>query len=76
MADDGTLGPLGVDEGFVNPSREEENRIIKYVQGFEYQPDLALDDLPQRRWPLGDILHSRPVVFNYSSYSTLAEEPC
>jgi type IV pilus assembly protein PilY1 len=76
MADDGTPGPLDVDEGLVTTSRAEENRVIRYVQGFDYQPDLALEDLPQRRWPLGDILHSRPVVFNYSSYSTLAEETC
>jgi type IV pilus assembly protein PilY1 len=78
MKDDGTPGPLAVVETNLTSSRTEENRVIKYVQGFEYvaEADPINDPLPQRRWPLGDILHSRPVVFNYSPYTSLAEETC
>ncbi len=69
-ADDGTPGPLAVDVVTVATARAEENDIINYVHGYEY------GTTTQRRWPLGDILHSRPVVFNYSSYSSAYEETC
>ena len=73
MANDGTLGPLAVQDDQVLRARTEEKRIIRYVQGFEYD---GTDTPPQRKWPLGDILHSRPVVFNYSPYTTDEENIC
>jgi type IV pilus assembly protein PilY1 len=78
MADDGTPGPLAVVETNLTLSRAEENRVIKYVRGFEYVPDENPITVPppERRWPFGDILHSRPVVFNYSPYTTDVEESC
>jgi type IV pilus assembly protein PilY1 len=77
VAGNGTPGPLSSDDtiiptALISETRAEENKIIKYIQGYEYGtvPDT------QRRWLLGDILHSRPVVFNYAPYTSAFEDTC
>jgi type IV pilus assembly protein PilY1 len=50
-----------------------KDEIIDYVTGFDIDSTVADT---QRSWLLGDVLHSRPVVFNYSSYTLDQENDC
>ncbi len=52
---------------------EEKNKLIKYMHGFNAY---GADDTVKRNWILGDILHSRPLVFNYAGYTNSAENTC
>ncbi|MCK4509035.1 MAG: thrombospondin type 3 repeat-containing protein, partial [Desulfuromonadales bacterium] len=66
------VGADGLNVTYTTPTDKtnQENNIIDYVQGYEFETST------QRAWPFGDILHSRPVVFNYGTYSTVDENFC
>jgi type IV pilus assembly protein PilY1 len=51
----------------------EAEKLIKYVHGFD-----AYGTTPtaKRRWLFGDILHSKPLVFNYTNYGDSVESTC
>lgn len=51
----------------------EAEKLINYVHGFD-----AYGTLPtaKRRWIFGDILHSKPLVFNYTNYNDSVESTC
>lgn len=52
--------------GSVGISEAEAEELILFVNGKELPGD-GSSPVP-RSWPLGDILHSKPNVFNYNSY--------
>ncbi|MGK2905149.1 MAG: pilus assembly protein [Desulfuromonadales bacterium] len=56
----------------------EKDKLILYTHGFdvEGQTTLAPDTVGVRNWVLGDILHSRPLVYNYTKYPDLVENTC
>lgn len=63
-------------------SSAETANLIRFVHGFVDDEDTQ-SGLPMtpataeiRKWVLGDVLHSKPVVFNYSKYIPLAENQC
>ncbi|HKL24839.1 MAG TPA: hypothetical protein VJ910_01285, partial [Desulfuromonadales bacterium] len=58
-------------------SFDQENLIL-YMHGFEsYEgPVTSTAGAEARKWVLGDVLHSRPLVFNYSKYPESAENYC
>ncbi len=48
----------------------EKNNLINFVRGFDaYDDDTDGNTTEKRDWILGDILHSKPLVVNYASYS-------
>ncbi len=49
------------------------SRTIRFVQGFD--PDSVVANA-QRSWLLGDVLHAKPLVFNYTNYPGSAEGTC
>lgn len=61
-------------------SPERKNNLIRFIHGFSDDEDQTLAMTPStaeiRKWVLGDILHSEPVVFNYTPYSGEHENIC
>lgn len=54
-------------------SAQEEEKLIKYLHGYD-----AYSTTPnaKRNWIFGDILHSKPLVFNYTNYTDSVESTC
>ncbi|MDT8405614.1 MAG: hypothetical protein RQ738_13685, partial [Sulfuriflexus sp.] len=51
--------------------------LLRYLHGFDslnVGGDSSVYD--PRHWIMGDVLHSRPVVFNYTEYQPAAESVC
>ncbi len=53
-------------------SREERQRLIEYVEGYDSYGSQRVKEgerlkLQRRRWVLGSVLHSRPLVVRYGS---------
>lgn len=55
----------------------DKDRLINFIHGQD-QDDADSDGntTEKRSWILGDILHSKPVVVNYTSYSPTSETNC
>jgi type IV pilus assembly protein PilY1 len=51
----------------------EEDKLVNYMHGYD-----AYGTTPtaKRNWIFGDILHSKPLVFNYSNYASSVESTC
>ena len=64
---DATIAQLGV------PDVATKNQLVNYMQGFD-----AFSSVPtaKREWIFGDILHSKPLVFNYNEYADSVESTC
>ncbi len=55
----------------------EKDRLINYIHGYDsYDQDGNGVTTEKRDWILGDILHSKPVVVNYTTYTRADEESC
>jgi type IV pilus assembly protein PilY1 len=68
-----TTATLGV------TTNAEKDNLINFVHGFDsYDEDSDGDTTEKRGWVLGDILHAKPLVVNYTSYtfSTANEADC
>lgn len=54
--------------------------LIRFVHGFVDDDDTTFTMTPAtaevRDWVMGDVLHSRPLVFNYSKYTTSVDNTC
>lgn len=51
-----------------------KDNIIKYVHGFDsYDENIDSNTTDQRAWIMGDILHSKPAIQSYNSYSLTDE---
>ncbi|PLX83427.1 MAG: hypothetical protein C0616_00155 [Desulfuromonas sp.] len=55
------------------PDATVRNKLINYVHGYA-----AFSTTPtaKRNWIFGDILHSKPLVFNYTNYTDANETTC
>ncbi len=64
---DATIAQLGV------PDVAAKDQLVSYMQGFD-----AYSTVPtaKREWIFGDILHSKPLVFNYNEYTDSLESTC
>lgn len=66
-----TFGTLGVADAV------EKDKVINFVHGLDaYDKDADGNTAEKRAWILGDILHSKPRVVNYNSYSLADEADC
>lgn len=55
----------------------EKDKLILYAHGFNVeQPVLTPANVEMRDWILGDVLHSRPLVFNYAKYGEAEDAVC
>ncbi|PKN13746.1 MAG: hypothetical protein CVU69_00810 [Deltaproteobacteria bacterium HGW-Deltaproteobacteria-4] len=55
----------------------ERDKLIKYVSGYDgYDENQDGNTNEIRDWPFGDILHSKPLVVNYSRFTTDQESDC
>lgn len=55
----------------------ERSRLINYVHGLDaYDEDGNGLTAEKRDWILGDVLHSKPTVVNYSTFSAVDEGDC
>ncbi|MDP2689610.1 MAG: PilC/PilY family type IV pilus protein, partial [Deltaproteobacteria bacterium] len=55
----------------------EKDRLINYVHGYDaFDEDFNGVTTEKRDWILGDILHSKPLVVNYSTYTIADESSC
>ena len=56
----------------------DRQNLMLFMHGFEaYEgPTVTTSDAQARKWVLGDILHSRPLVFNYTKYPESVENRC
>jgi type IV pilus assembly protein PilY1 len=50
--------------------------LIRFIHGLDYDELGLPSNATARRWVMGDVLHSRPLVFNYSKYSDIHENLC
>jgi type IV pilus assembly protein PilY1 len=51
----------------------DRDKLVQYIHGIDsYDQDVDGDATEKRDWILGDILHSKPLVVNYASYTFLA----
>ncbi len=61
-------------------SPERKDNLIRFIHGFTDDEDQTLAMTPTtaeiRKWVLGDVLHSKPVVFNYTKYTSQYENTC
>ncbi len=59
---------------------DKKDNLIRFTHGFVDDDDTTFAMTPAtaevRNWVLGDILHSRPLVFNYTKYTALQENTC
>ncbi len=52
-------------------SEDDRNKLINFLYGYDaYDEDLDLNTTEKRSWIMGGIIHSRPLVVNYSSPSS------
>ena len=51
----------------------EKDATINFIRGHDVD---SIDPTAKRSWMLGDILHSKPVVFNYTDYAGAQENLC
>lgn len=65
-----TTATLGVTTDMLKRS------LIRYVHGFASNDLELTNSAVARDWVLGDVLHSRPLVFNYSKYTDAQENLC
>lgn len=65
--------------GNLLPAARRDN-LIRFLHGFADDESQTLPMTPAtvelRDWVLGDILHSKPVVFNYTKYTSANENSC
>lgn len=55
----------------------EKGRLIDYIHGYDsYDQDGNGVTTEKRDWILGDILHSKPIVVNYTTYTQADEDNC
>ncbi len=54
-------------------SSTDKDKLINYLHGYAAYSTVSG---AKRSWILGDILHSKPLVFNYTSYSDSVENTC
>lgn len=55
----------------------DKDRLINFIHGQDpYDADSDGNTTEKRGWILGDILHSKPVVVNYTSYAPTSEANC
>lgn len=47
----------------------EKDNLISYIRGYDAYAEFSSSTADKRPWILGDIMHSKPVVLNYSSYA-------
>ncbi len=73
--------PDGLDSFLLTPAENLNERrrrnLIRYTLGFDslnVQAGESIYDV--RKWVMGDVLHSRPVVFNYTQYGANNEFTC
>jgi type IV pilus assembly protein PilY1 len=53
------------------------NNLIRFVHGFDaLNVQVGETIWDPRAWVMGDVLHSRPVVFNYTEYTAAEENVC
>jgi type IV pilus assembly protein PilY1 len=57
-------------------NEDEKNALIRFMHGLNYDDLHVLSQTKARKWVLGDVLHSRPVVFNYTKYPDLVDNVC
>ena len=64
-------------EIFAVDTDSEMNELINYVAGADgYDDDNNGEDEEIRDWILGDVLHSKPLIFSYGSYTEAQETNC
>ncbi len=79
-----TSATLNLYDDSVSPpvlmSTARKDNLIRFVHGFaddEDQPlPMTASTVETRSWIMGDILHSKPVVFNYTNYTSASENTC
>ena len=55
----------------------EKDRLVRYVHGYDAYDENGNGVTDENRdWIMGDILHSKPLVVNYSRYAPADEENC
>lgn len=55
----------------------DKDKLVNFVHGYDaYDDNMNGITTEKREWIMGDILHSKPLVVNYSSYSTASEGDC
>ncbi len=53
----------------------QKNQLIAFVAGADgFDDNIDGDPTEIRDWPLGDILHSKPLIFSYSSFTEAQED--
>ncbi len=53
------------------------DKLVDYFQGVDVEDDDEDGSVTDTRpWIMGDILHSKPVIFNYTEYATAKENTC
>lgn len=57
-------------------SEPKKRDLIRRVHGFRANELELTSEAAARDWIFGDVLHSRPLVFNYSSYAPAHENLC
>lgn len=60
--------------GFLSSETDKRTRLVDWVYGFDAYNDS--NRYGPRDWLMGDVLHSRPLVFNYSNYVDADEGYC
>ena len=67
----------GAFDNFTSPDERRRRNLLRYVLGFDSLNVQAGESAyDSRDWVMGDVLHSRPVVFNYTQYSAAEENTC
>ncbi|MCM2265568.1 MAG: PilC/PilY family type IV pilus protein [Desulfuromonadales bacterium] len=63
-----------VNFGLLSTETDERTRLVDWLYGFDAYNDS--NRYGARDWLMGDVLHSRPLVFNYSNYADADENYC
>ena len=65
-----------LDAGTITLNDIKMRNLIRYLHGFQSTNASDAEIWNTRKWVMGDVLHSRPVVFNYTKYGIEDEGLC
>jgi type IV pilus assembly protein PilY1 len=69
--------PAGVEDSSLSLDEIRRRNLIRYTLGFDsLNVQAGESNYDVREWIMGDVLHSRPVVFNYTQYDASHEFTC
>lgn len=67
------LGLVASEDDITDEVEEEAVKLTNFIRGLDAYADFSDDTTAKRYWLMGDVMHSKPVVLNYTRYAFTAD---